>query len=108
MLEPLLLPSGALLRLGAVEIVPERVTVEVHTTASGAVCPGCQRESHRVHSHYQRTLADLPLAHIPVQIHLHVRRFFCDTTTCTRTTFSEPVPGLALRSARRTVRLAME
>jgi hypothetical protein len=36
MLEPLLLPSGALLRLGAAELLPERVTVDVHTTASRA------------------------------------------------------------------------
>ncbi len=108
MLEPLLLPSGALLRLGAAELLPERVTVDVHSTAPSALCPGCQREASRVHSHYQRTLADLPLAHIPVQISLHVRRFFCDNTTCTRKTFSEPVPGLALRCARRTTRLSTE
>ena len=108
MLEPLLLPSGALLRLGAAELLPERVTIDIHTIASSALCPGCQCEASRVHSHYQRTLADLPLAHIPVQIHLHVRRFFCDNTTCTRKTFSEPVPGLALRCARRTTRLAIE
>jgi transposase len=108
MLEPLLLPSGALLRLGAAKLSSERVTVDVHTTASRSFCPGCQSEASRVHSHYQRTLADLPLAHIPVQLHLHVRRFFCDNTTCTRKTFSEPVPGLALRFARRTTRLATE
>lgn len=108
MLEPLLLPSGALLRLGAAELLPERVTVDVHTTASHAACPACQSEASRVHSHYQRTLADLPLAHIPVQLHLHVRRFFCDNATCGRKTFSEPVPGLTLRYARRTTRLSAE
>jgi transposase len=108
MLEPLLLPSGALLRLGAAELLPERVTVNVHTTASRAACPGCQSETSRVHSHYQRTLADLPLAHVPVQLHLHVRRFFCDNATCRRKTFSEPVPGLTIRYARRTTRLSAE
>jgi hypothetical protein len=61
-----------------------------------------------VHSQYQCTLADLPLAHIPVQIHLHVQRFFCDTATCIRTTFREPVPALARRSAHRTTRLTTE
>ncbi len=70
MLEPLLLPSGALLKLGNVELSTERVTVDVHITASGSNCPNCQSEASRVHSHYQRTLADLPLAHIPVQLHL--------------------------------------
>jgi transposase len=109
MREPLLLPSGALLRLGAAELLPERVTVDVHTTASRAACPACQSEASRVHRHYQRTLADLPLAHIPVQLHLHVRRFFCDNATCGRTTFfSAPVPGLTLRYARRTTRLSAE
>ena len=93
MLEPLLLPSGALLRLGAAELLPERVTVDIHTTASRVACPACQSEASRVHRHSQRTLADLPLAHIPVQRHLHVRRFFCDNATCRRTTCSEPVPG---------------
>ncbi len=66
MLEPLLLPSGALVKLGATEILPEQVTIDVHTTASRVTCPDCQRESSRVHSHYQRTLADLLLAHVPV------------------------------------------
>jgi transposase len=108
MLEPLFLPSGALLRLGAAEISPERVTVDVHTTTSCAVCPGCQCEATRVHSHYQPTLADLPLAHIPVQLHLHVRRFFCDNANCRRTTLSEAVPGLMLPYARRTTRLLDE
>lgn len=73
MLEPLLLPSGALLKLGEAELLPERVTVDVHTTASGVVCPSCQSAASRVHSHYQRTLADLPLAHIPVQFHIRLR-----------------------------------
>ena len=108
MLEPLLLPSGALVKLGATEILPEQVTVDVHTTASRVTCPDCQRETTRVHSHYQRTLADLPLAHVPVQFHLHVRRFFCDQANCPRTTFSEPVPGLTLPYARRTTRLFAE
>ncbi len=108
MLEPLLLPSGALLRLGDAELLPERVTVDVHTTATSAVCPGCSSDACRVHSRYQRTLADLPLAHIPVYLHLHVQRFFCDHGLCPRKTFSEPLPGLALPRARRTTRLLVE
>jgi hypothetical protein len=45
MLEPLLLPSGALLKLGAAEILPEQVTVDDHTTASRVTCPDCQSET---------------------------------------------------------------
>jgi transposase len=108
MLEPLLLPSGAPLSLGAVELCADHVTVAIHTTAFSARCPGCQSDASRIHSHYQRTLADLPLAQVPVQIHLHVRRFFCDNATCRRKTFCEPVPALAPRYARRTARLLSE
>lgn len=108
MFEQLLLPSGTSVFLSAVAVRPERVTVDMHTTASRVRCPSCQEEASRIHSHYQRTLADLPLAQIPVQIHLNVRRFFCDNPTCRRTTFAEPVLELAPRYARRTARLLDE
>ena len=108
MFEQLLLPSGTSLILSAAAVQPDRVTVDIHTTAARVRCPSCQGEASRIHSHYQRTLADLPLAQLPVQIHLSVRRFFCDTATCPRTTFAEAVPELAPRSARRTARLRNE
>lgn len=72
MLEPLLLPSGALLTLSDAKLSAERVMVDIQTTASGANCANCQSEARRVQSHHQHTLADLPLAHIPIQLHLYV------------------------------------
>jgi transposase len=57
---------------------------------------------------YQRTVADLPWAGVPVTLHLHVRRFVCRHPACPRATFSEPLPEVVAPSARRSVRLANE
>ena len=65
-------------------------------------------ESNHVHSLYQRTVADLPWAGVPVTLHLHVRRFLCRHPACPRVTFSEPLPEVVAPSARRSVRLANE
>ena len=58
-----------------------------------------------MHSDYRRTLADLPWATTPVQLHLRVRRFWCETPHCARQTFTERVPQVAPCSARATTRL---
>ena len=50
-------------------------------------------------------LADLPWQGIPVTVHLHVRRFFCDEEACNRTIFAERLPGVAAHYGRRTERL---
>ncbi|MCM6774534.1 ISL3 family transposase [Nocardia sp. CDC159] len=58
--------------------------------------------SRRVHSRYQRRLADTAITGREVLIRLTVRRLFCDNPNCGRRTFAEQVPGLAARHARRT------
>ncbi|NNJ12807.1 transposase family protein [Chloroflexales bacterium ZM16-3] len=93
-----------MLHLTAVAIAPDGVVADLQTTATIIDCPTCQMPTQRVHSYYQRRLADLPLAQVPVQLHLHVRRFRCDNLSCPRTTFSEPVPELIRPYARRTTR----
>src|SRR5215213_620572 len=75
------------------------------TSTSTARCPVCGKQSGRVHSRSRRTLADLPWQGVPVTVHLHVRRFFCDEAACERAIFAERVPGVAARYARTTERL---
>jgi transposase len=60
----------------------------------------------RVHSTYQRCLCDLPWQGRIVQIHVRVRQFRCLNPCCGRCTFAKPWIGIAVRSARRTTRLA--
>jgi transposase len=81
------------------------VHVDAVTTRRAAHCPRCGRRSKRVHSHYSRTIADLPCCGAPVVIHLHTRRFVCRVRWCTRKIFTERIPALVAPSARRTVRL---
>src|SRR5690242_12347415 len=67
-----------------------------------ACCPRCGGESGRVHSRYERRLADAAVAGRRVEIQLWVRRFFCDDANCPVRTFVEQVAGLTDRYGRRT------
>jgi transposase len=73
----------------------QRLTLDVQVTTPTAPCPTCAQPATRRHSRYRRTLADLPWATVPVRLFLHVRRFFCDTPSCRRQTFTERVPTVA-------------
>ena len=69
-------------------------------------CPGCRARSKRIHSRYQRRLADLPLAGRQVRLVVVARRFRCDTVLCDRRIFTERFDDGALTPwARRTTRL---
>ncbi len=85
---------------------PSTIVVKLKTNQSAAPCPVCQQVSDQVHSHYQRTLADLPWATWCVILQIQVRRFFCATVDCPRQIFTERLPQVAAPWARRTVRLA--
>lgn len=107
-LENLFIPIGSALQLTSATLASEHVTVVLVATASAVPCPRCLLSATRIHSRYQRTLADLPVVHLPVYLLLHVRRFFCDNATCPQRTFSERLPDLAAVKARRTARLRTE
>jgi transposase len=100
-----LLPDPAEVRLDHLISESNAVTVVVQTAREAVPCPDCQHPSRRVHSHYTRTLADLPWNGIAVRLRLHTRRFFCSSLTCSRRVFTERLPSTAGRYARRTLRL---
>ncbi|MDQ2998246.1 MAG: ISL3 family transposase, partial [Chloroflexota bacterium] len=108
MFENLFIPVGTLLHVTAATITPDQVTVDLAATAPAMPCPRCQAPATRLHSRYQRTLADLPVLQRQVCLLLHVRRFFCDNATCPQRTFCERLPDLVAVSARRTTRLRTE
>ena len=97
-----LLPQLRSFRLERVLIVDQGVTLELTSTRRTASCPLCSRRSHRVHSRYERTLADLPWAGQSVTLRLHVRRFFCRNRRCSRRIFAEQQPALVAPRGRRT------
>ncbi|MFC4085863.1 transposase family protein [Amycolatopsis samaneae] len=61
------------------ELARHAICVCVSSAARRAWCPRCDVPSARVHSRYERVLADAALAGQLVVIRLRVRRFFCGT-----------------------------
>ncbi len=79
--------------------------MSVLSTQPSSPCPLCGTVATRIHSRYQRRLADLPSAGQPVRILLSVRKFFCDARTCPRKIFAERLVPFAAPWARVTARL---
>lgn len=101
-----LLPDAAALHLEEVLTDDEAITLVVSTSGATAICPGCGQSSARRHSRRRRTIADLPWQGLAARVELHFRRFYCDTPTCERLTFTEPLPNVVAPYARRSRRLA--
>jgi transposase len=76
------------------------VRFEATTRAPEAACPVCGHLSSRVHSRYERWLADRGLGGREVTIQLRVRRFFCIEPNCPRRIFAEQIAGLTERYRR--------
>lgn len=72
----------------------QQVVVSVRSTAALARCPLCTAASESIHSHYLRTVADLPEVGQLVILKLTVRRFFCRNALCARRIFTERLPEL--------------
>jgi transposase len=92
--------------IDAVHTLDGKLLVEATAVRSRVACPDCQQLSTRIHSGYMRTPRDLPSSDQFVQLHLHVRRFFCDTPSCARRTFAERLPELVPFRAQRTQRFS--
>ena len=101
-----LLPHLAGVAVDGVEVAGLRLFVWARARAERAACPHCRQLSGRVHSRYERRLADAAIGGRPVVIRLMVRRFFCQQQDCPVVTFAEQVKGLTSRYARRTGPLA--
>jgi len=80
----------------------DQVCIQARSAMRSTRCPRCDVPSARVHSRYERVLADAAMAGQRVVIRLLVRRFFCGNAECPAKTFVEQVTGLTERHARRT------
>lgn len=100
-----LLADPVALKLAKVIPQADEITVAVETAQTEAVCPDCQRASTKLHSRYERRLADLPWAGIAVRLHLRARKFFCPNMDCHRRIFCERLPAVVAPYGRRTLRL---
>src|SRR3712207_855943 len=101
----LFLPDVPDLFLETMEADDQGVRLTASVTHATTPCPICAESATRVHSRYQRTVADLPWAGRRVRLLVQVRRFFCDTPTCPRAIFAECLGPAITAYARRTTRL---
>lgn len=99
---PPFLPHLKGLHLAEMTVTDEGVTLQLFSTRRTATCPSCQQRSHRIHSRYDRTMADCPWSGMMVKLRLCVRRFICRVATCPQRIFAEQLPPLVDRYGRRT------
>src|ERR1700747_1117596 len=102
-----LLPDRSQVRLETWNLDPAHsaIPLTLQTRRITACCPLCGRRAKRVHSRYERTLADLPWGTYAVSIRLKMRRLFCDNAQCQSRIFAERVPSVVAPWARKTTRL---
>ena len=103
-LQTSLMPPGLLVE--QVRFGEDEIIAIARSRDRTAACPSCGGSSGRVHSHYERRLADLPAHGRRVRIRLVVRRFRCRVPGCARKIFAERFGDAVVQPfARRTARL---
>jgi transposase len=101
-----MIPGCPGLRVDDLILTADVAVALIASTTPAADCPRCGTPSHRLHSHYRRTVADLPCQERMVALRLVVRRFRCSQPDCPQAIFCERLPGLLEAHARSTTRLA--
>jgi transposase len=94
------------LKITGIENDADEITLLVEPVQDASCCPGCGQTSRRVHSHYQRRLADLPWNGRIVKLRLRARRFRCSEPECDTHIYTERLPDVLRPRARRSLRLA--
>lgn len=86
-----LLPDKTKLHLEnySVDEASNRINLIVSSVQTLVTCPVCACATHRIHSRYERKLADLPWADYNISLQLNVRKFFCTNSNCERRIFTE-------------------
>jgi transposase len=103
--QALLLTTGLQLSAYDIDDAHAQVTLMVTSIQRTSRCPHCQVRTRRIHSRYERRLADLPWAGYQVRWRLRVRKFFCANGACRQRVFTERFPDVVRPYARRTLRL---
>jgi uncharacterized Zn-finger protein len=91
----MLFPQLAAVRVERLTATDRVLRFDAATSAGSAACPLCGQFFDRVHSRYERRLADCGGGGREAAIQLEVRRFQCSTVDCPSRIFAEPAAGLA-------------
>ena len=68
----------------------------------------CNQDSNKVHSSYERSLADVSWGNYQVWLKLSTKKFFCTNEKCSRQIFTERLPTIVAPWGRRTKRLDVQ
>src|SRR6202166_407137 len=99
-----LVPSGLVIE--SVSDSSDSIILAVRSEAGMAECPLCGSRSRRIHSRYDRQVADLPCAGKQIRLRVVTRRFVCEVPHCRRRIFAERFGDDVLPTrSRRTARL---
>jgi transposase len=103
-----LLPDSSNLRLENCQLDKIKTQINLIVSAISRVvnCPVCNQPTQKIHSRYERLLADLPWADYSITLQLRVRKFFCINSLCKRRIFTERLTNVTAPRARKTLRLA--
>jgi hypothetical protein len=77
-----LVPSGLVIE--SVSDSSDSIILAVRSEAGMAECPLCGSRSRRIHSRYDRQVADLPCAGKQIRLRVITRRFVCEVPHCRR------------------------
>jgi hypothetical protein len=88
-----------------VERSADGVRIAARPRGDQGVCPACVGTSWRVHSRYERSLADVTVGGQRVVIRLRIRWLVCQQAACSTATLAEQLTGLTPWYARRTMLL---
>lgn len=105
-----LLPNSTLLQLEnwQFDAATSRIGLIISSVQTVVKCPVCDQPTQRIHSRYERKLADLPWADYSITLQLRVRKFFCINALCKRRIFTERLSSVTTPWARRTLRLTQK
>jgi transposase len=99
-----LVPSGLVIE--SVSDSSDSIILAVRSEGGVAECPLCGARSRRIHSRYDRRVADLPCAGKQIRLRVITRRFVCEVPHCRRQIFAERFGDDVLPTwSRRTARL---
>src|ERR1700721_4730493 len=99
-----LVPSGLVIE--SVSDSSDSIILAVRSEAGMAECPCGGSRSRRIHSRYDRQVADLPCAGKQIRLRVIARRFVCEVPHCRRRIFAERFGDNVLPTrSRRTARL---
>jgi len=92
------------LALDTIAVRDHTISIQIHATAATAACPRCGTIGSRIHSRYQRTIADGPFGGRALVFKLRVRKWICPSPAGPQRIFAERFPDLVQRYGRMTER----